>query len=151
MPVSVRAMAERDLDRAMEIAASLETAPQWPRAAYEAAIAAEGMPRRIALVAEIDGEIAGFAVASRVGAVAELESIAVVAGWQGRGIGRTLLDWVIAGLRMAGVTELELGVRESNQAAAKLYRRAGFFEAGRRRGYYRDPVEDAVLLRRLLA
>ncbi len=48
----MRTMAEGDLDRVMEIAASLATAPQWTRGAYEAAIAGGDGPRRIALVAE---------------------------------------------------------------------------------------------------
>jgi ribosomal-protein-alanine N-acetyltransferase len=39
-------------------------------------------------------------------------------------------------------------VRATNRAAVALYGRAGFREVGRRRGYYRDPVEDAVLMRR---
>ncbi len=53
-------------------------------------------------------------------------------------------------LRLAGVTEVILEVRASNQPALGLYRRLGFVETGRRPGYYMDPpepAEDAVLMR----
>ena len=73
--VGIRAMEAGDLDAVMEIAAGLETAPQWPRAAYEAAIDEEALPRRVALVAEIDGLVAGFAIASVIAPEAELETI----------------------------------------------------------------------------
>jgi ribosomal-protein-alanine N-acetyltransferase len=149
--IRVRTMAEGDLDRVVEIAASLATAPQWPRSAYVAAIALNVLPRRIALVAEFAGEVAGFAVASLVGPgadfEAELESIAVAKSVQGHGIGAALLARLVTNLGLVGAEKLALEVRESNAAALGLYERAGFREVGRRRGYYRDPVEDAVLLR----
>ncbi len=140
-------MQEGDLERVMAIAASLRDAPQWPRSAYEDAIAADGSPRRIALVAEIEIEVVGLAVASVVLQQTELESIAVVEGEQGAGIGASLLAKVIDLGRQAGATEMVLEVRRSNRAARRLYERAGFLEAGRRSKYYASPIEDAVLLR----
>jgi [ribosomal protein S18]-alanine N-acetyltransferase len=140
-------MAEGDLDRVMEIASSLATAPQWMRSAYEAAIVSGDGPRRIALVAEHSGEVIGFAVARMVAPVAEIETIAVVARKQGHGFGLSLLLAALGELRLAGVEDVELEVRSSNRAALCVYERAGFREVGRRRGYYREPVEEAVLLR----
>ena len=145
--VRIRRMAGADLDRVVAIADSLGTAPQWSRLAYVDAIVIDGTPRRIALIAEIDALVVGFLVASVVAPQAELESIAVAGEAQGRGLGTALLEALIAELRLAGAGELELEVRESNRAAAAFYARAGFREVGRRRGYYREPVEDAVLLR----
>jgi ribosomal-protein-alanine N-acetyltransferase len=52
-----------------------------------------------------------------------------------------------AELSRADVREVLLEVRESNQAARAFYASLGFVDDGRRRGYYADPVEDAVLLR----
>jgi ribosomal-protein-alanine N-acetyltransferase len=140
-------MREADLDRVMAIADSLMEAPHWPRGAYVAALRPESAPRRIALVAEQEAAIAGFVVASVVATQAELESIAVEGKEQGRGIGGALLAQLIAELRLAGVDELDLEVRESNRAARRLYERAGFREVGRRRGYYQEPFADAILLR----
>ena len=146
----IRGMEIDDLVGVMAIAASLMTAPQWPREVYKAAIAGDG-PKRIALVAEDAGEVVGFAVAAAVLEQVELESIAVVAEAQRRGVGALLLRELIGTVRGAGATELVLEVRASNQAALGLYARGGFAVTGRRRGYYANPVEDAVLLRLQLA
>jgi len=59
-----------------------------------------------------------------------------------------LLERAIAELREAAVRTIYLEVRESNLAARTLYEANGFESVGRRRGYYRSPVEDALVLRR---
>ena len=68
-----------------------------------------------------------------------------------RGIGGFLLDAMIAELRTEGVLILYLEVRESNEAARSLYESRGFVAVGRRPGYYRHPVEDALVLKREIA
>jgi ribosomal-protein-alanine N-acetyltransferase len=145
--LTIRPMAEGDLDRVAAIAALLPTAPQWDRTVYAAAIAPERAPLRVALVAEADGEIVGFAIASVVAPESELEIIVMDGPAQGYGFGSSLMHAMIARLRLAGVDEVALEVRALNEAALAFYRRAGVEEVGRRRGYYREPVEDAVLLR----
>jgi len=85
----------------------------------------------------------GFLVASLIPPHAELESIAVSEAFQRRGIGGALIQELDRRLVAAGVTELHLELRASNEAAAALYRQAGFIDVGLRRGYYSDPVEDA--------
>ena len=147
MPAVVRAMVEGDLDRVMAIAASLETAPHWPRAVYAGAISLDAIPRRVALVAEAEGLVVGFVVASLVADSAELESIAVASEAQRRGVGAALARALMERVRLAGATEIVLELRASNRAAGSLYGRLGFGEVGRRRGYYANPEEDAVLLR----
>ena len=144
---TTRAMAEGDLDAVMAIAASLPTAPQWDRSAYEIAIRIGDGLRRIALVGEHSGEVVGFAIVRVVASLAEIETIAVAAEAQGVGFGSRLLQAALQEARLAGATGVELEVRLSNEEALRLYARAGFLEVGRRRGYYREPVEDAVLLR----
>ena len=145
-------MVEGDLDRVMEIASSLPTAPQWLRAAYETAIASGDEPRRIALVAERAGEraskVIGFVIARVIAQLAEIETIAIAANAQGYGFGSSLMLAILEELKLAGVNEVELEVRSSNNQALRLYRHAGFGEVGRRRGYYKGPDEDALLLRR---
>ena len=143
----IRPMAESDLDRVMAIASSLATAPRWTRAAYEYAMAGGNGPRRIALLAEHCGEVIGFVAARVVATVAEIETIAVDGKAQGLGFGSSLLLAAQDELRLAGVEEVELEVRASNGAALRVYERAGYREIGRRRGYYRDPDEDALVLR----
>ncbi|HVN93350.1 MAG TPA: ribosomal protein S18-alanine N-acetyltransferase [Terracidiphilus sp.] len=145
----VRRMTAADLTQVLEIAASLKELPQWPESAYLNALNSEATLRRIALVAagpQTD-RVEGFAVASAVPPEAELELIAVAAGSQRRGLGRMLLDGLRQELRAAGAVEIALEVRASNHAALVFYRSAGFGEKGLRRGYYVDPIEDAVLMR----
>jgi ribosomal-protein-alanine N-acetyltransferase len=142
-----------DVERVIEIAQSLKDAPHWPPAVYLAALDPESEPRRIALVAADaeTGATAGFLVASLLPPQAELETIAVAPGGQRRGLGRRLLVAMVEELRTEQVTEILLEVRASNDAAFRFYLALGFTETGRRRGYYADPVEDAVLMSLRLA
>jgi ribosomal-protein-alanine N-acetyltransferase len=147
LPAQIRPMAAPDLDRVIEIAASLAQAPDWPRYAYESALDPHASPPRIALVAEISGSLAGFAIASLLPPQAELEMIAVAPASQRHGLAAQLFAALASQLAAARVNEVILEVRASNQPALKLYRRLGFLESGRRTRYYHDPAEDALLLR----
>jgi ribosomal-protein-alanine N-acetyltransferase len=144
----IRRMALTDVNRVIEIALSLAQAPHWPRAAYLAALDPDAAPLRIALVAEDmeTGAVQGFAVASLLAPQAELESIAVAAEGQRRGISRRILIAMIGELRTALVTDVQLEVRASNSPALAFYRAQGFAVSGRRPRYYADPIEDADLL-----
>ena len=122
--VRVRRMSPEDLDRVMEIAESLKDAPHWTRANYLAVLDLDAnraaAPRRIALVTEGGGKVAGFAVASLLPPQSELEIIAVDAHFQRRGLARRLFVELAGKLGMARVTEIILEVRASNQPALRL-------------------------------
>jgi ribosomal-protein-alanine N-acetyltransferase len=93
------------------------------------------------------GELLGYVVAWFVADEGQIANLAVVPTAWGSGVGRALLD---AALREAQVRKAEhvyLEVRDSNERARRLYRSRGFEEVGRRRSYYRRPVEDAIVLR----
>ena len=77
---------------------------------------------------------------------AELESIAVARAARRSGIGRMLMETVRDWSWSEGATELILEVRESS-GAVRFYRALKFAETGRRKAYYRDPVEDALTMR----
>lgn len=105
-------------------------------------------PQTIFLVAEDEvGVIVGYTIALAVAEESEILNIAVETGHRARGIGGRLLDAAISEVRKRGAEQLFLEVRESNAAARKLYDSRGFAEISRRRGYYRMPVEDALILR----
>jgi len=92
-------------------------------------------------------ELLGYVVAWFVADEGQIANLAVTPSEWGSGIGRVLLD---AALREAALREAEhvyLEVRDSNERARRLYRSRGFEEVGRRRAYYRRPVEDAIVLR----
>jgi tRNA threonylcarbamoyl adenosine modification protein YeaZ/ribosomal-protein-alanine acetyltransferase len=147
--IQMRPMREADLDEVVIIACQ-RLAPFWPREAYRAALDTETTPRRIALVVEVNGKLAGLAVASLLPPQAELETIVVDTHYQRCGLARRLFEELAGRLRQTGITEVILEVRASNQAALGLYRRLGFVQTGLRPGYYvnpPEPAEDAVLMR----
>jgi ribosomal-protein-alanine N-acetyltransferase len=149
MEVRVRLMTEADLDTMAALTANLPTAPQWPREAYRVALNPQAAPIRIALVAETDvAGVVGFAIVSVIAPEAELESIAVAEEFQRMGVAGRLFEALTDELATSGVTEILLEVRASNTSALSLYRVLGFWEIGRRTGYYAHPMEDAVQMRR---
>lgn len=99
------------------------------------------------VVAEVAGGIVGYVVAWFVRDEGEIANLAVAPDARGARVGSTLLDSTIATARDRGATALYLEVRDSNVTARRLYRSRGFVEVGRRRQYYRKPVEDALVLR----
>jgi ribosomal-protein-alanine N-acetyltransferase len=150
--VWIRPMNAADLGRILLIAEELPDAPHWTDSAYSEAIDPDHRPLRVALVAadaqagaQANAAI-GFVVASLVAPEAELETIAVRAGAQRRGVASQLIARLVEVLRGIQVTELRLEVRASNLAAIGFYRARGFSEVGRRPRYYADPEEDAVLM-----
>ena len=92
--------------------------------------------------------ICGYVVAWVVVDEAEIANFAIAPERRGQGVGRLLLDATIDELERRGAANLFLEVRESNAAARALYASRGFTTIGRRRNYYRRPVEDALVLRR---
>ena len=96
------------------------------------------------------GRPLGYVVAMIAGPEAEIADLAVSPDARRRGIGRAMIDRLLADLGAVGVVSVFLEVRESNHAARALYESRGFHGIGRRRRYYRLPVEDALLLKREL-
>jgi [ribosomal protein S18]-alanine N-acetyltransferase len=111
-----------------------------------------GVKQAIFLVAESrpEGVVAGYVAGFSIGEDGEILNVAVGAPFRGQGLAGQMLDAVLIELAARGVRSAFLEVRESNEAARALYASRGFAEIGRRRGYYRRPVEDALVLRRAL-
>jgi [ribosomal protein S18]-alanine N-acetyltransferase len=146
--VRIRQLTSTDLDGVVQIAAELKDAPHWPLSVY-ADILELSSPKRIAVVAEDAGTrvVVGYAVASVIPPEGELESIAVSTAYQRQGVARRLFETLTRELGRSGVNELLLEVRASDDAARGFYKSLGFVEEGSRRGYYDEPVEDAILMR----
>ncbi len=79
---------------------------------------------------------------------ADLMTLAVLPQWRGRGVGGALVDALIEAARERGMRAIFLEVRASNQAARALYGSRGFTDLRVVPDYYRNPVEDAVTMRR---
>ena len=96
------------------------------------------------------GQLAGYYLLMYAVDEAHLLDVAVAAGRQGKGLGRHLLDRVKARAREQGMTSVLLEVRPSNERALAVYRRYGYREIGRRKGYYPahgGQREDAIVMR----
>lgn len=119
----------------------------WSEASFRESL---GAAWSFGLVAEREGEIVGYLIAREAAGTGEILNLAVDPSQRRAGIARALLDAGLALLRRRRVDEVFLEVRLSNEAAQTLYRGAGFETVGRRRAYYRNPVEDALVLRRAL-
>jgi [ribosomal protein S18]-alanine N-acetyltransferase len=93
-----------------------------------------------------DGRLAGYALASVVTDQGEILNLAVEPAAQRRGLGHILLDAMLDMFRREAVIAVYLEVRPSNAAALHLYQNAGFQLMSTRRGYYRNPTENALTL-----
>jgi [ribosomal protein S18]-alanine N-acetyltransferase len=100
------------------------------------------------VVATLRDAVIGYAVLWSVLDQAELGNVAVSAAARCGGIGERLVREMLARASARGVREVFLEVRPSNHVARRLYERLGFVQVGRRRNYYQQPVEDALVLRR---
>jgi ribosomal-protein-alanine N-acetyltransferase len=109
-----------------------------------------GLPTIRYLVAEVDGRVVGYAVASFAGDIAELQRIGVVDASRRSGVATALLDEVVAEAPGTGADRLLLEVREDNPGAVAFYAARGFVEIDRRPRYYRDGAAAVVMRRPLL-
>lgn len=76
----------------------------------------------------------------------DIMTIATDPGYRGQGIAKQLIDRILEIFREKNLGYLTLEVRPSNLSALRLYEKLGFREVGRRKKYYREPTEDALLL-----
>ena len=101
-------------------------------------------------VRDADGALVGYFILMHAVDEAHLLDVAVAAGRQRQGLGRLLLDRLGARAREQGMQSVLLEVRPSNERALAVYRRYGYKEIGRRKGYYpahEGRREDAIVMR----
>ena len=146
--IRIRAARSEDAARLMEIAGHSATAARWNEQQYTRLFSSEAPRDQVTLVVQEDDRVAGFLAARQVaGSEWEIENVAVSGPARRRGLGSHLLGSFLDLVRSRGGIEVYLEVRESNRAARALYEKWAFKEAGRRKSYYRDPDEDALVLR----
>ena len=144
--VTVRPMKLADLDAAAAIEATALDA--WSRDSLEEELLNQlhgsGVPRLF--VAEENGRVAALAAFQLVLDELTLNTVTVDLALRGQGIGRCLLESAFAALRAEGPCTCFLEVREHNAPAIALYEHLGFVRAGRRRGFYQNPADDALVM-----
>src|SRR5215471_21477126 len=148
LKISIERMNEHDL---VEVCAIEEMSDlsAWGWDAYHTEM--QSPIDTVMLVARIDSaaceyEIAGFIVARLIAGELHVNNVAVRPEFRGRRIGSELLQTTLQLAERREATVAQLEVRAGNEAAQKLYRSCGFEVVGRRRGYYRAPTEDALLM-----
>jgi len=99
----------------------------------------------------LDGDrVAGYVGSQTVLDEADMMNIAVHPDFRRQGIARSMVETLVAELKEKNVRSLTLEVRVSNGPAISLYHQMGFVQVGRRPNYYRNPKEDALILRKEL-
>jgi [ribosomal protein S18]-alanine N-acetyltransferase len=150
---AVVSMDEHDLLEVVEIEETTGLS-QWGWDAYRAELLRPEAVMLVARLPEPDDTgktVAGY-IASRVSAdELHINNIGVREDWRRMGLGAALLEAALEDGARAGARLAVLEVRAGNAAAQALYGRFGFEVVGRRRDYYRSPVEDALVMTRPLA
>jgi len=145
--VRIRPFSRDDLTAILEIQNACRLTAGWPAREYER-LACD--PRGMILVAELKGQaparLLGFSVSYRLDEEAELWNLAVAPRFRRQGVAKSLLQEASRRLSDAGVRKLFLEVRDSNTPALELYHSIGFTLLARRKDYYCNPREDALVL-----
>lgn len=100
------------------------------------------------LVAMEGEQVAGYIGSQTVMGETDMMNVAVAPDYRRQGVGEKLILTLVDILKARGSHWLMLEVRQSNAPARALYEKLGFAEVGRRKNYYRNPKEDALILRK---
>jgi ribosomal-protein-alanine N-acetyltransferase len=142
----IREFARNDIDGVQKLIAGVPEAAPWSAGDLLLALRNNLSSR----VAEEHGSICGVIVFRVMADEAEILNLAVAPDLRRRGIGSSLLEEAVRASKAARAQKIFLEVRESNDTARKFYAGRRFIEAGRRRQYYREPSEDALILVRMI-
>ncbi|HEX9797601.1 MAG TPA: ribosomal protein S18-alanine N-acetyltransferase [Anaerolineales bacterium] len=139
----IRPMLLEDLPDVMVIEQACFSVP-WSARSYRFELLEN--PVASLYVAVLAGRVAGYIGLWELVGEGHISTLAVHPDLRQRGIGQALLVHGLGALAQHGLESATLEVRASNEAAQALYRKWGFVQVGRRRGYYRDNREDAILM-----
>ena len=135
---------DADLEGVLEVERASFTSP-WTREMYAWELQNRAIGH-IYVMRVRECRVAGFCAFWLVFDEIHINNLAMRPRYRGIGMGTALLTYVVAAGRDLGARRATLEVRASNEAALRLYERMRFYVAGRRRNYYSNPVEDALIL-----
>jgi len=129
-----------DIDEVMEIEKTLFS-EAWTNAMFE-----EEITKQISYVIDVKGIIAGYICGWKMYEEFNITNVGVAKEFQKQGYGKILVDFIFELISKENFQIVFLEVRESNFSAIKLYEKCNFVEVGRRKKYYKNPTEDAILM-----
>jgi ribosomal-protein-alanine N-acetyltransferase len=141
----IRDMSMDDIDNIMEIEKTSFADP-WSGKMFQEIIFS---PISRGFIVEDDTRLVGYTVFYEVDVEAHIMNLAVDPAKRQQGYGRKLLAQVIACLKENDISECYLEVREQNRNAQRLYKSFGFEVIGRRKRYYTETGEDALVMQLL--
>lgn len=133
---------ERHIPHILAIESRTNTAP-WSERSFQNELTHE---RSIFFTVFLGGEVIGYGGIWLVVDEAHITTIAIAPEHQRQGIGEKLLTELLVKAREAGMMCSTLEVRASNDPAIRLYEKLGFVVAARRKAYYPDNKEDAIVM-----
>lgn len=146
-PVRILPLTLSRIDEVLEIERASFSDP-WSREMFRSELMIGG--GTYARLAERDGVLVGYLCAVIVADEAHLGNVAVDPSERRQGVAQALLDDLLESSRKQGIRRVTLEVRESNQNARKFYYKNDFIDVAIRKNYYRNPVEDAIVMLRTL-
>lgn len=142
--MEIRVMEKADISQLAELEKLCFSDP-WSEAAFEYELR---NPLSLWLVAADEQVVAGYVGSQTVMGEADMMNIAVAPSYRRQKIAENLVLSLVAMLNQKDAKSLTLEVRVSNTPAISLYEKLDFIQVGRRPGYYRNPREDAYILRK---
>ena len=143
--VDILDMGEEDLDDILVIEKQSFAAP-WSRRLFGETMAFS-LSINLVMRKKIDKTLVGYANFYLIRNEVQILNIAVAPDARKQGYGAAFLSYVIGMLTAREAEEFFLEVRESNTGAIRLYERLGFMRIGKRKGYYCETNEDAIVMR----
>lgn len=142
-PLAMAAMTLDDVDEVLVIERSSFQTP-WSRSAFRYELTQNRVAR--SLVMRAGRQLVGYICLWEIGHEVHITNLAVHPSFRRRGVGRSLLARTLDDARAGGAELVFLEVRPTNVEALALYESAGFRVIGRRKGYYFDTGEDALVM-----
>jgi ribosomal-protein-alanine acetyltransferase len=144
LQMRIRRGTAADIPDLMALEKHAAGAAHWSTEQYQT-VFTDASPSRVVLILEEEAGVQGFIAGRALDKEWEIENIAVAGSVRRRGFGTRLVGEFLDLARGRGAEKVFLEVRESNLAARRLYEKWAFVESGRRKLYYREPEEDAIV------
>lgn len=150
MNIRLSRMTRRDLPDVLKIE-RLSFPNPWPPSTFEGEIQNYGLSHPLIATDEAAHRIAGYIIYWVIRDEVQINNIAIHPDYRRRRIAEDMLRGILAALEKQGIQFISLEVRAGNTAARTLYDKLGFKPIGLRKGYYSNPVEDAVVMGLMVA